>query len=126
VADSKVSDERLADLIDRCDIDASSYEHQSHSSPTPHIERQWAQLARDEGNALRELQQLRSQGWRDIATAPRDGLHVQLYRPRIQFVGYYSDSGWCINAPGLPLMLPPPTHWMPKPEDPPSQERANG
>jgi len=61
--------------------------------------------------------------WKPIEAAPRDGSHVLLYRPEIQFVGYYSGpvAGWCINAPGLPFMWPIPTHWMPLPE-PPKEE----
>lgn len=49
--------------------------------------------------------------WEDISSAPTDGRHIQLYRPEIQFTGYYSDSGWVANAPGLPLIYPLPTHW---------------
>ena len=58
--------------------------------------------------------------WRPIETAPKDGSHVQLYRPEIQFVGYYGgeNSGWRINALGLPAMWPLPTYWMPLPEPP--------
>jgi hypothetical protein len=57
--------------------------------------------------------------WRPIETAPRDGFHVLLYRPDICFVGYFAAVGdWVISAPGLPLMVPPPTHWMPLPEHP--------
>jgi len=53
--------------------------------------------------------------WQLIDTAPTDGSHILVYRPKIQFVGYYGGekSGWIINAPGLPAMWPPPTHWMP-------------
>lgn len=53
--------------------------------------------------------------WMDIDTAPKDGSHVQLFRPMIQFVGYYGGevSGWIINAPNLPAMYPLPTHWHP-------------
>ena len=52
-------------------------------------------------------------GWEPISTAPTDGSHIQLYRPEIQFVGYYAgaNGGWRINAPGLPSMWPLPTHW---------------
>lgn len=58
--------------------------------------------------------------WRPIAEAPRDGTHMQLYRPEIQFVGYWATKAkcWCINAPGLPVMEPPPTHFRPLPEPP--------
>jgi hypothetical protein len=51
---------------------------------------------------------------------PVEGNHVQLYRPEIQFVGYYAgvNAGWIINAPGLPRMFPSPTHWGPLPAPP--------
>ncbi len=53
--------------------------------------------------------------WKPIDTAPKDGSHMLLYRPESQFVGYYggANSGWRIDAPGLPAMFPLPTHWMP-------------
>jgi len=58
--------------------------------------------------------------WQPIETAPRDGFHTQLYRPEIQFVGYLATESqrWVINAPGLPVMDPPPTHWRPLPKPP--------
>ena len=53
---------------------------------------------------------------------PEDGVHVQLYRPDIQFVGWYKDretyGQWVINSPELHYMEPTPTHWMPLPEPP--------
>jgi hypothetical protein len=64
--------------------------------------------------AIETLERLR---WMPIETAPKDGSHIQLYRPEIQFVGYYggANSGWRINAPDLPALWPLPTHWMPLP-----------
>lgn len=58
---------------------------------------------------------LAERAWLPIETAPKDGSHLQLFRPEIQFVGYYggAESGWRINAPGLPAMWPEPTHWAP-------------
>ena len=58
--------------------------------------------------------------WKRIETAPKKGFHVLLYRPKMQFIGYWggANSGWRINAPGLPAMWPKPTHWMPLPETP--------
>jgi hypothetical protein len=53
-----------------------------------------------------------------LASAPREGIHILLYRRMIQVVGYHSQAGWIIVAPGLPLMSPPPTHWQPLPEPP--------
>jgi Lar family restriction alleviation protein len=70
-------------------------------------------------------QLVRDSEWQDIKTAPKDGSHIQLYRPEIEFVGYYSDNKrWVVNAPGLPVMLPSPTHW--KPLSPPSTKAAKG
>lgn len=65
--------------------------------------------------------------WQPIATAPQDGFHLLLYRADICFVGYYAAGGdWVINAPGLPLMDPPPTHWMLLPKAPnPSRDRVH-
>jgi len=58
-----------------------------------------------------------------IKTAPKDGSHLLLFRPEIQFTGYWggSNSGWRINAPGLPAMWPLPTHWMSLPASPPNK-----
>jgi hypothetical protein len=55
---------------------------------------------------------------------PIVGNHVQLYRPEIQFVGYYGGDnvGWIINAPGLPRMHPNPTHWAERPTPPKIKE----
>lgn len=60
--------------------------------------------------------------WQPIETAPKDGTHVQLYRPVIQFVGFWGgdNSKWCAVAPGQPSLRPLPTHWKPlsnPPED---------
>lgn len=62
--------------------------------------------------------------WQPIETAPKDGTHIQLYRPVMQFVGYYGgeDSGWRHNAPGLDAIWPLPTHWMPLPPTPSEQQ----
>lgn len=67
--------------------------------------------AKSEASELNDL----LYAWQSIDTAPTDGSHVQLYRPEIQFVGYYGgdNSGWRINAPSLPAMWPLPTHWKP-------------
>jgi hypothetical protein len=65
--------------------------------------------------------------WLPIESAPRDGSHIHLYRPEIQFVGYYAVNAgrWCINAPGLPVMEPAPTHWRPIPAPPSTTESAD-
>ncbi len=59
---------------------------------------------------------LQSHEWQDISTAPKDGFHIQLYRPEIQFVGYWADAGWCMQ--GCKLIDPEPTHWQPLPQPP--------
>lgn len=60
------------------------------------------------------------EGWKPIETAPMDGTVVLLHRWSTSFAGYYggADSGWRINAPGLPAIGPLPTHWMPIPASP--------
>lgn len=57
--------------------------------------------------------------WMPTESAPKDGSHILLYRTDQQFVGYYANGEcWCHNAPGVPIVNPPPTHWMPLPEPP--------
>ena len=70
--------------------------------------------------APRKASELSDLLWQRIETAPLDGTHILLYRPHIQFIGYYggANSGWRINAPGLPAMWLQPTHWMPLPKEP--------
>ena len=52
--------------------------------------------------------------WNPIETAPKDRNHILLFRPEMQFIGYWGGAsyGWRINAPRLPALWPPPTHWM--------------
>ena len=50
-----VTDAELADLIERCDVDARSYARQAENSPCPQVEEEWARVARLERDALREL-----------------------------------------------------------------------
>lgn len=57
-----VTDAELADLIQRCEVDAESYARQAEGSPTPHVEQEWARIARLERDALRELAQRRIRG----------------------------------------------------------------
>lgn len=76
-----------------------------------------------------------AQGWRDIASAPRDGTHVLVagfsWRPH-QAVAHWGSTtynrskraynkGWTA-IPGVELL---PTHWMPLPE-PPAPQRVEG
>lgn len=55
---------------------------------------------------------------------PERGIHVQLYRPKTQFVGYYygANVGWIANADRLPRIFPNPTHWQPLLEPPQGDE----
>ena len=64
----------------------------------------------DEGNSGAVIM---SNSWKPIDTAPKDGSHVRLYKPEIQFVGYWATGleKWIINAPDLPTMCPGPTRW---------------
>ena len=61
--------------------------------------------------------------WKPIETAPKDGLHILLYRTGAVFVGYYggTNSGWRHNSPGLEAIWPLPTHWMLLPTEPPRE-----
>lgn len=54
--------------------------------------------------------------WKPIETAPKDGNHIQLWRPNIQFVGYYCLAGWASTS--MAVIDPPPTHWSPLREPP--------
>jgi len=58
--------------------------------------------------------------WQDISTAPKDGRHILLYRPDIQFVGYHAIVGWCMQ--GCRVIDPPPTRWRPLPATPEGSE----
>lgn len=60
--------------------------------------------------------------WQDISTAPKDGSHIVLYRPEIQFIGYYAEAGWCTVSDGGSKILRAPTHWREKYPDPESLE----
>lgn len=64
--------------------------------------------------------------WQLIDTAPKDLNLVLLYRDYSYFVGYYggANSGWRINAPGMPAMWPLPTHWMLLPKMPNAKLRG--
>lgn len=74
-----------------------------------------ANQMRDAVNTIEQLQKGKAQ-WQPIETAPKDGFHLQLYRPEIQFVGYFAKAGWCSTS--CQVIDPPPTHWKPLPEPP--------
>jgi len=61
--------------------------------------------------------------WQPIETAPKDGFHIQLYRPEIQFVGYWADAGWCMQ--GCKSIDPAPTHWKPLTDSPAEKNDAS-
>ena len=62
--------------------------------------------------------QLELSGWRDIATAPKDGRQVLLATPS----GRIADGYWSLHYKvwSWPYVLVNPTHWMPAPEPPKS------
>ena len=62
----------------------------------------------------------RHDDWQDISLCPMDGTHVLLYRPDMQFVGYYATRAkcWVYNAPGLPVVKTLPTHFRHLPKAP--------
>lgn len=69
----------------------------------------------------------KTEGWRPIETAPRDGTRVDLWQQGHRFTDAFWDEGeewWCIDSrysDGEPCPLavsPEPTHWMPLPAPP--------
>ena len=61
--------------------------------------------------------------WQPIETAPKDGSEILLYFPHseVKVTGGYFDShprGNCWIAGGYMRKSLPPTHWMPRPDDP--------
>ncbi len=71
--------------------------------------------------ALSAVQRAQEQGWREIATAPKDGTHVlawrdsgvglMRWRERDNDTGGFWDE-WHVKRPSVP------THWMPMPPSP--------
>ena len=59
---------------------------------------------------------LEQAGWRDIATAPKDGRQVLLATPS----GRIADGYWSLHYKvwSWPYVLVNPTHWMPTPSAP--------
>ncbi len=57
--------------------------------------------------------------WHPASEPPDDGKHVLLWRDNICFVGYCTVLDgrytWILNAPGLPVVWPKPTHWRDMP-----------
>lgn len=70
----------------------------------------WGQDLRD------EAAQLELSGWRDIATAPKDGMRVLLATPS----GKIADGYWSLHYKvwSWPYVMVNPTHWMPAPISP--------
>jgi len=61
--------------------------------------------------------------WQPIETAPKDGTPILAFHPFVpigQAVGYFTENGFFISAPGGWCLLP--THWQPLPEPPDNQE----
>lgn len=67
-----------------------------------------------------------TEGWQDIATAPRDGTRILGINDRGQFViefdADWGSDGWWMVSDGKfderPLRGSEPTHWMPLPTPP--------
>jgi hypothetical protein len=84
--------------------------HDSATSPYDDEQAQWAQDLRD------AAAQMELSGWRDIATAPKDGLRVLLATPS----GKIADGYWSLHYKvwSWPYVMVNPTHWMPAPIPP--------
>lgn len=70
--------------------------------------------------AAHEITQLRRRSsWRPIETAPKDGTEVLIWdsHMRVRRIGFY-DFGWYDQEGRIAC----PTHWMPLPEPPKSEE----
>ena len=69
-------------------------------------------LTEIEAEALRMgAEALRALTWQPIETAPKDGFHLHLYAPELQFVGFWSGREWCVVAPHCPVAPTQPTLW---------------
>jgi hypothetical protein len=74
---------------------------------------------------LRTLLSLaRSNGWQDIATAPKDGSFVWLGRRGQAVFGLWDDGQWCSLGP-KPLSWEP-TCYVPLPDPPSPLDRLRG
>ena len=126
---TRISDERLAEIISMCDSDAESYERQGDAPAL-----RWAKTSREEAAALRELRAYRKEAWRPIETAPKDGTRVLCCGPKLlvaecewrmeqTFASRVDSSGWYRTCQHPQVF---PTHWMPLPAAPePQEEPAN-
>ena len=67
------------------------------------------------------------QGWRDIASAPRDGTRVLCYAPAAEGrASLVRNDYWWVQERGFAHMRPdhPYTHWRPLPAAPTTKEDA--
>ena len=119
---TRISDERLAEIISMCDSDAESYERQGDAPAL-----RWAKTSREEAAALRELRTYRKEAWRPIETAPKDGSRVICCGPQLAV----AECEWCYwhgaKAGWYRSNQPPevhPTYWMPLPAAPEPQEKT--
>lgn len=74
--------------------------------------------------------------WQDISTAPQDGsvvlgVTVEAQRPAVRITWFDADVGkWMSTGKLEKFVLQPhrwwPTHWVPLPQPPSSQENTNG
>lgn len=113
----KVSDARVAELIEHhheqmemLDDEINSGEESDEESDE-HDRELWLKLKQTK-DALRELLALR-QGWRDIASAPKDGRWILLGSYASRCMGYWDDD-WRDQRGDMRG----PTHWMPLPAPP--------
>lgn len=132
--------ERLRGLLAKAAQEADDVRYYSGTSSSylPHANA----LANESINALPALlDAIEGKGWQDIASAPRDGDPVLLYKPDERMVGPYTAAGYWGEWPGQgegwiavggkPLgyfsqvtqsRQGDPTHWMPLPAPPAEKE----
>jgi hypothetical protein len=107
VSTETVTDAELADLIERSDVDAASYEEQAFYSPYPDVERGWAKLDRLNSSALRELQRLRAapEPRGDVIRQDNEAHVARAYAAEAELarVGTLADKLWrlCVDE-GFP------------------------
>jgi hypothetical protein len=123
MADTHISDERLAEMLKALGVsDLYAGFPRKTSAYTAELRALITEL-----QALRRTSHEGVREWRPIATAPKDGTRVDLWRQGHRVTDAFWDEGeewWCIDSrysDGEPCPLavsPEPTHWQSLPAPP--------